>query len=150
MFKKNCLYIRCSKVLPKGYTPSKSVVIYPEHKLSPVFCVGASSKDVDCLCVTSDLFDLLNQNRLESFGVDVVRDYVSRMIPRSSAVSDAISKMSDDEIMESIKPRNIQSYSEIQQWVNYLGATIESRASSSTSSEPSDTPPASGDDNFSE
>lgn len=130
MFKKNNIYIREDIVHPKDYVPTKFVTIYPEHKLSPIMCVGASNKKTDCLCVTSDLFDLLNQNRLESFGADVVRDYVSRMMPRSSSASDAISRMSDDEIMDSIKPRNIQSFSELQQWVNYLGAEIESRIGS--------------------
>lgn len=152
MYKKNPNFIRLEREYSKDYVPTKYVTIYPEHQLSPVFCVGASTKKVDCLCLTSDLFDLLNQNRLESFGADVVRDYVSRMMPHNSSASDAISKMSDDEIMESIKPRNIQSYSEIQQWANYVGALIDSRMPSGDApTEPApDIPPHPGDDDFSE
>lgn len=98
------------------------VVIYPENQLPDIV---VSSEFGDCTVVSSDLYDLFNQQRLSNLGADVVRDFISRNYPTSSAISDQISKMSDTEIMDSIKPRNIQSYSELMQWSKYLELRIE-------------------------
>lgn len=101
---------------------AKEVIIYPENKLSPVL---VTSDFGDCLVETSDLYDLFNQQRIQNLGVDVVRDFIARNYPVSSAISEQISKMSDADILDSIKPRNIQSYSELMQWSKYLEMRIE-------------------------
>lgn len=98
------------------------VMIYPENKLSPIM---VTSDFGDCEVVTSDLYDLFNQNRIQNLGIDVVRDFIARNYPSTSQISEAISKMSDEEIMNSIKPRNIQSYSELMSWSKYLNNEIE-------------------------
>ena len=98
------------------------VVLYPENKLPDLV---VTSEFGDCTVVCSDLYDLFNQQRISNLGVDVVRDFIARNYPTSSAISDQISKMSDADIMDSIKPRNIQSYSELMQWSKYLEMRIE-------------------------
>lgn len=98
------------------------VVLYPENKLPDLV---VTSEFGDCTVVCSDLYDLFNQQRIANLGPDVVRDFIARNYPTSSAVSDQISKMSDADIMDSIKPRNIQSYSELMQWSKYLEMRIE-------------------------
>lgn len=98
------------------------VVIYPENQL-PV--LNVTSDFGDCEVVTSDIYDLFNQQRISNLGPDVIRDFISRNYPSSSPISDEISKMSDAEIMESIKPRNVQSYSELLSWSKYLNERIE-------------------------
>lgn len=100
----------------------KEVTIYPENKLEPL---TVKSDFGDCLVLTSDLFDLFNQQRISNLGADVVRDFIARNYPTSSVISDSISKMSDDDILASIKPRNIQNYSELIQWSKYLNERIE-------------------------
>lgn len=100
----------------------KDVMIYPENKLSPI---SVTSDFGDCQVITSDIYDLFNQTRIQNLGIDVVRDFIYRNYPVNSSLSDAISKMSDDEIMNSIKPRNIQSYSELMSWSKYLNTQIE-------------------------
>lgn len=105
----------------------KDVVLYPENRLEPIV---VTSDFGDCLVHTSDLYDLFNQQRIANFGADVVRDFIARNYPVSSAISDKISKMSDDEIMESIKPRNVQSYSELMLWSKYLNRQIEEKLDS--------------------
>lgn len=100
----------------------KDVMIYPENKLTPL---SVTSDFGDCQVITSDLYDLFNQTRIQNLGIDVVRDFIARNYPVNSSLSDAISKMSDDEIMNSIKPRNIQSYSELMSWSKYLNTQIE-------------------------
>lgn len=98
------------------------VVLYPENKLPDLV---VTSEFGDCTVVCSDLYDLFNQQRISNLGADVVRDFIARNYPTSSAISEQISKMSDSEIMESIKPRNIQSYSELMSWSKYLEMRIE-------------------------
>ncbi len=98
------------------------VVIYPENKLPDLV---VTSEFGDCTVVCSDLYDLFNQQRISNLGADVVRDFIARNYPTSSSISEQISKMSDKEIMDSIKPRNIQSYSELMQWSKYLAMRIE-------------------------
>lgn len=122
MFKKNTNYLRTDFSHHLEAEGSRELVIYPENKLPAITVV---SEFGDCLVVTSDVFDLFNQQRISNLGADVVRDFIARNYPVSSQVSDAISKMSDDEILASIKPRNIQSYSELMEWSKFLNAQIE-------------------------
>ena len=98
------------------------VVLYPENKLPDLV---VTSEFGDCTVVCSDLYDLFNQQRISNLGADVVRDFIARNYPTSSVISEQISKMSDEEIIDSIKPRNIQSYSELMQWSKYLEMRIE-------------------------
>lgn len=111
----------------------KDVVLYPENMLEPIV---VKSDFGDCLVQTSDLYDLFNQQRIANFGADVVRDFITRNYPVSSSVSEQISKMSDEEIMNSIKPRNIQSYSELILWSKYLQQQIDNAVSDADSSQP--------------
>lgn len=122
MFKKNTNYLRTDFSHDLEVEGSRSLVLYPENKLPDITVV---SEFGDCLVVTSDVYDLFNQQRISNLGADVVRDFIARNYPVSSQVSDAISKLSDDEIMTSIKPRNIQSYSELMEWSKYLNTQIE-------------------------
>lgn len=102
--------------------PAVQVMEYPENKLPDITVVSDYG---DCLVVTSDVYDLFNQQRIANLGPDVVREFVSQNYPHTSAISEAISKMPDDAIMASIKPRNIQSYSELMLWSKYLNQQIE-------------------------
>lgn len=136
MFKKNANYTRTDFSHDLEVEGSRSLVLYPENKLPDITVV---SEFGDCLVVTSDVYDLFNQQRISNLGADVVRDFIARNYPVSSQVSDAISKMSDDEIMSSIKPRNIQSYSELMEWSKYLNACIENGLNS-VSPEPAPEP----------
>ena len=138
MFKKNTNYPRTDFSHDLEAEGSRSLVLYPENKLPDITVV---SEFGDCLVVTSDVYDLFNQQRISNLGADVVRDFIARNYPVSSQVSDAISKMSDDDIMASIKPRNIQSYSELMEWSKYLNAQIENGLSANEpTNEPSNEP----------
>ncbi len=138
MFKKNTNYPRTDFSHDLNVEGSRSLVIYPENKLPDITVVSDFG---DCLVVTSDVYDLFNQQRISNLGADVVRDFIARNYPVSSQVSDAISKMSDDDIMASIKPRNIQSYSELMEWSKYLNTQIENGlAANEPTNEPSNAP----------
>lgn len=142
MFKKNANYLRTDFSHDLNVEGTRQLVLYPENKLPEITVV---SEFGECRVETSDVYDLFNQQRISNLGADVVRDFIARNYPVSSQVSDAISKMSDAEIMASIKPRNIQSYSELMEWSKYLNAQIENGLSinepiNEPSNEPSNEP----------
>lgn len=125
MFKRNPNYSE-RNISRDTEIKGKDVVLYPENQLEPIVVLSDFG---DCLVMTSDLYDLFNQQRIANFGADVVRDFIARNYPVSSSVSEQISKMSDEEIMNSIKPRNIQSYSELILWSKYLQQQIDDAVS---------------------
>lgn len=113
---------------------------YPEYLLPPV---TTFSDGLEIVHYVSDVYDLLNQERLNNLGRDTLEEYLSRNLPLSSELSDEISKLSDEDILKSIKPRNIQSADELRGWIDYLQDSIDdalstSSPSSSNSPTPSD------------
>ncbi len=102
--------------------PSVDVEIYPENQLPKIF-VDGSFGDIEV--VTSDIYDLFSQQRLDNLGPDVVRDFLSRNLPQTSQVSDVISKMSDEEIVNSIKSKHIQQPSELLRWSRLVVQEID-------------------------
>lgn len=105
--------------------------VYPEYLLPPV---TTFSDGEEIIHYTSDVYDLLNQERINNLGRDTLEEYLSRNMPLSSELSDQISKLSDDEILKSIKPRNIQTASEIRAWIDYLQGSIDDALASSSPS----------------
>lgn len=127
MFKPNPKYVLS---LPDHLQePSVQVEEYPENKLPKVF---VSSDFGDCEIVVSDVYDLFSQERLNNLGPDVVRDYIARNLPSTSPVSDAISKMTDDEIITSIRSRHIQQPSELLTWSKYVTGLISDKVDNAT------------------
>lgn len=124
MFKPNTNYRPFDILSNRGVLEdcTSVVVEYPEYKLPDMV---APSEFGDCLIRTSDLYDLFNQERILSLGADGIRDYLSRYIPKTSQLADALSKVPDDQLMDTIKSRHIQSYSELLSWSKYLMYSID-------------------------
>lgn len=104
-------------------SPSVKVEEYPENQLPKIYVDG---KFGDIEVVTSDVYDLFSQERIENLGPDVIRDYLSRNLPKTSTASDIISKMSDEQIVNSIKSKHIQQPSELLRWSRLVVAEIDS------------------------
>lgn len=128
MFKNNPNYEITTLSDGVAQEPSIKVEEYPENQLPKIY-VDGSYGDIEV--VTSDIYDLFSQQRLDNLGADVVRDYLARNLPKSSQVSDIISKMSDDEIVNSIKSRHIQQPSELMRWSRLVVQDIDNAVSSS-------------------
>lgn len=149
MFKANPNYQSSFLSEDELYEPSIPIQDYPENNLPDVI---VQSDFGDCKVVVSDIYDLFSQQRLENLGPDVVRDYIARNLPSSSPVSDAISKMSDDEIITSIRSRHIQQPSELLTWSKYVTQMISDSIDNSvniddSAPEPADSASQSSDTN---
>lgn len=99
--------------------------VYPENNLPPVQAPLLDNPKELVTFVTSDIYDLFNAERLIGASADVVASIRSNMSP-SSQVSDVISKMSDEQILETIKPRNLQAPSQLILWSKHMQSLIES------------------------
>lgn len=106
-----------------------AVTIYPEDTLTPPSTLDEDGNEVTF--IVNDVYDFFNQQRIEQLGADGIRDFLSRHYPSSSAISDYVSKLSDDELLESVKPRNVQSPSELMSWSRWLNSQIDSRITES-------------------
>lgn len=128
MFKNNPNYDNTTLSDGVAQEPSIKVEEYPENQLPKIYVDGVYG---DIEVVTSDIYDLFSQQRIDNLGPDVVRDYLSRNLPKSSQVSDIISHMSDDEIINSIKSKHIQQPSELLRWSRLVVQGIDDAVSSS-------------------
>lgn len=136
MFKNNPNYAITTLGDGVAQEPSIKVEEYPENQLPKIYVDGVYG---DIEVVTSDIYDLFSQQRLDNLGADVVRDYLARNLPKTSPASDIISKMSDEEIVNSIKSKNIQQPSELLRWSRLVVQGIDDAVSSSLVDDPSST-----------
>lgn len=72
--------------------------------------------------VTSDLYMLFNQQRLDRMTRENLLNYFSNMSVREPSFAALKSKLSDDDLATLVKSRYIQSKSELLEWSNYLNA----------------------------
>lgn len=114
---------------------TEMVASYPEYNLPPLEVPNVDDPSTTTVVYVNDIFDLFNSQRLSGFDNDIVESIRSNILS-SSPFADAISKLSDDEIMESIKPRNIQSPSQLVAWSKYVQAVIEERLANVSSETP--------------
>lgn len=112
MFTKDKKYSRDIEVFITD--DNRTCDVYPTSLLPPV--TYPSSEGV-CEAVVSDVYDLFNQERISKYSPEDLRNYIEQNYPHSSEVSKQISRMSDEDIFNSIKPRNIQSASELRSWI---------------------------------
>lgn len=99
---------------------------YPEYNLPPLEVPNLNDTTTTSKVAVNEIYDLFNAQRLSGFDNDIVESIRSNILA-SSPFTEAISKLSDDEILESIKPRNIQSPSQLLMWSKYIQSTIEER-----------------------
>lgn len=105
---------------------TEQVASYPEYNLPPLEVPNVDDPSKTTIVYVNDIYDLFNAQRLSGFDNDIIESIRSNILS-SSPFADAISKLSDEEIMESIKPRNIQSPSQLVAWSKYVQCIIDER-----------------------
>lgn len=113
---------------------SRQVTKYLTEELPPVTVLDS---DGNLLVIpVTDVYDLFNQERLSGFSQDVI-DAIRSNIQSSSPYADEITKLPDSEIFDSIRPRQIQTPSELVQWSKYIQAKLDARISDALSKQKS-------------
>lgn len=124
------MYKVFNNIVPPNYSYSVAnsaiVADYPEYNLPALEVPNLDNPETTSIVSVNEIYDLFNAQRLGGFDADIVESIRSNILA-SSPYADAISQLSDDEIMESIKPRNLQSPSQLMAWSKYIQAVIEER-----------------------
>lgn len=118
-------------------TDDVNVEQYPEYQVPPLQLPCLLDEKELVTIQTSEIFDLFNVERLGGMSPDIVASIRSNIL-QGSQFANAISKCSDDEIMETIKPRNLQSPSQLVLWSKHLQYLLEERLKQNNEPAPSE------------
>ena len=81
---------------------------------------------VKSVTLTSDIFMLFNQQRLDKMSRERLIQYFNDLSVRDTQMSDLRSKLTDDQLCSFVKSRYIQSRSELMAWSQYLMSSQDS------------------------
>lgn len=81
---------------------------------------------VKSITLTSDIFMLFNQQRLDKMSRERLVQYFNDLSVRDTQMSELRSKLTDDQLCSFVKSRYIQSRSELMAWSHYLMASQDS------------------------
>lgn len=112
---------------------------YPEYQVPPLQLPCINDEKQLVTIKTSEIYDLFNVERLGGMSPDVIASIRSNIL-QGSQFANAISKCSDDEIMETIKPRNLQSPSQLILWSKHLQYLLEERLNQKSEPAPAGEP----------
>lgn len=90
---------------------------------SPVneFCFERLDKNgTEVVTLTSDIFMLFNQQRLDRMNKDRLLAYFENLLVNEPKMRELRSKLSDEQLCSFVKSRFIQSPSELMSWSQYL------------------------------
>ena len=85
-----------------------------------------ASSDVPSVTLTSDITMLFNQQRLDKLSQIALVQKFDAMSKATDALNQVRTKMTDEQLVQFVKSRYIQSPSELLSWTNYLAANYES------------------------
>ena len=71
------------------------------------------------------IYILFNQERLDSLGSTAVQAFLDSLQPKSDALAELRSKCSDDDLMQMMKSRHLQSPAEILHWCRYMKSNVD-------------------------
>lgn len=78
---------------------------------------------VKSVTLTSDIYMLFNQQRLDKLSRERLIDYFNNLSVQQPKFSELRSKLTDSQLISFVKSRFIQSPSELMAWSNYLMAS---------------------------
>lgn len=106
--------------------------IYPENSLPEVTRINQDGQEV--LIHTSDVYNLFNQERFAGVAQNIVDSIRSNIIASGSHYQSILDGLSDEELMSAVKPRSLQSPSELMEYSKKVMAYLDTRLSPSPES----------------
>lgn len=81
--------------------------------------------DKESLRMTSDIYMLFNQHRLDRMSRENLIEYFNNMAVRDSSLSSLKKRLSDDQLISVVKSRYIQQPTELLNWSRYLNSLAD-------------------------
>lgn len=117
-------YSKIEYTLEPAYCESP-VEQYPEYSLPAVTRIDKEGREVTIF--TSEVYDLFNQQRFAGVAQNIVDSIRSNILASGSQYQSILDGLSDEELMAAIKPRSLQSPSELMEYSKRVMAYLDSR-----------------------
>lgn len=123
--------VREIRICPICASSEPDVVLEP-LPTEPFRFEQAGTEQNECIRIRSDVSMLLHAaDMAKKYGPNFVQSMIDMRRPKSSAIQSQMDQMSDDQILDTIKSRHLQSPSELIAWSEYLidqAKTVEQEA----------------------
>ena len=130
---RKCTSIREVQILPICASSDPDVVL-EELPTEPFRFEKIGTKENEAVRIRSDVSMLLHAaDMAKKYGPGFTQSMIDLRKPKSSALQSQMDQMSDDQILDTVKSRHLQSPSELLSWSEYLidqAKSIEDEASS--------------------
>ena len=125
MFRKNKKYgLQIANYCKREFRKSAFVQPSPiDHLLFQEHVTPSDGKK--SIRMTSDIYMLFNQQRLDRMSRENLIAYLNDMSVRNSSFSSLKSRLSDDQLVSLVKSRYIQQPSELLSWSRYLNSLAD-------------------------
>ena len=97
---------------------------YPEYSLPEVTRIDKDGNEI--VIFTSDVYNLFNQERFAGVAQNIVDSIRSNILASGSQYQSILDGLSDDELMAAIKPRSLQSPSELMEYSKRVMTYLDS------------------------
>lgn len=98
---------------------------YPEYSLPDVTRIDKDGNEI--VIFTSDVYNLFNQERFAGVAQNIVDSIRSNILASGSQYQSILDGLSDEELMAAIKPRSLQSPSELMEYSKRVMSYLDSR-----------------------
>ena len=157
MFRKNSLCLERVNSCNVSVSDMRLSAFYVPSPIDVFLCqshevAGCKEKSIR---ITSDIYMLFNQQRLDRMTRAALTNYFENMSVREPSFATLKSKLTDDQLISLVKSRYIQSPSELLGWSKYLNSLADEELKAIVNAQQSGgqggaagttTPPSSGDD----
>lgn len=144
---RKCASIREVQILPICASSDPDIVL-EELPTEPFRFEKIGTDENEAVRIRSDVSMLLHAaDMAKKYGPGFTQSMIDLRKPKSSALQFQMDQMSDEQILDTIKSRHLQSPSELLSWSEYLidqAKSIEDEASSLAVEDNSVTPPQDG------
>lgn len=117
---RRCASVRKVQILPICASSDPDIVL-EELPTEPFRFEKIGTKENEAIRIRSDVSMLLHAaDMAKKYGSGFAQSMIDRRKPKSSALQFQMDQMSDDQILDTVKSRHLQSPSELLSWSEYL------------------------------
>lgn len=117
---RNVSFVREVQICPICASSDPDIVL-EELPTEPFRFEKAGTEENEFVRIRSDISMLLHAaDMAKKYGSGFVQSMIDMRRPKSSAIQSQMDQMSDDQILDTVKSRHLQSPSEILSWSEYL------------------------------